>query len=159
MPKSKKKRNKPYRKRRVGYMEQFDIAGNQKVSDKTLEGIELSYRVHLDSFRREPTDDSWSYLVGVILMADRLSYAIEEGADFRRNTTAAWRQLHAAWRIWTEKQTIATQNLQLAEDILPDVIALFRQFTYNECDQSLQYVLKHDLCPVEIEKQEATKNE
>ncbi len=91
---------------------------------------------------------------GLLLLADRLSYDLEEGEEFRREIEPAWRQVDAAWRIWQEKHVIAKENLLQAEALLPNLIELFKGFTYKEMDQALHYVMKHHLKPVRVMKEE-----
>ena len=87
-------------------------------------------------------------------LADRLSYDLEEGEEFRREIEPAWRQVDAAWRIWQEKHVIAKENLLQAEALLQSLIELFKGFTYKEMDQALHYVMKHHLKPVRVMKEE-----
>ena len=87
-------------------------------------------------------------------LADRLSYDLEEGEEFRREIEPAWRQVDAAWRIWQEKHVIAQENLLQAEALLQSLIELFKGFTYKEMDQALHYVMKHHLKPVRVMKEE-----
>lgn len=91
---------------------------------------------------------------GLLLLADRLSYDLEEGEEFRREIEPAWRQVDAAWRIWQEKHVIAQENLLQAEALLQSLIELFKGFTYKEMDQALHYVMKHHLKPVRVMKEE-----
>lgn len=93
-------------------------------------------------------------MIGLLLLADRLSYDLEEGEEFRREIEPAWRQVDAAWRIWQEKHVIAKENLLQAEALLPNLIELFKGFTYKEMDQALHYVMKHHLKPVRVMKEE-----
>lgn len=154
--KAKKKRTKKYnpKKHRIGYLDMLDISANKGLSDRAAASIELDYRIHLQSFRTEPTYESWAYLIGLLLLADRLSYDLEEGEEFRREIEPAWRQVDAAWRIWQEKHVIARENLLQAEALLQNLIELFKGFTYKEMDQALHYVMKHHLKPVRVMKEE-----
>lgn len=154
--KPKKKRTKKYdpRRHRIGYLDMLDISANKGLSDRAAASIELDYRIHLQSFRTEPTYESWAYLIGLLLLADRLSYDLEEGEEFRREIEPAWRQVDAAWRIWQEKHVIAKENLLQAEALLPNLIELFKGFSYKEMDQALHYVMKHHLKPVRVMKEE-----
>ncbi len=139
---------------RIGYLDMLDISANKGLSDRAAASIELDYRIHLQSFRTEPTYESWAYLIGLLLLADRLSYDLEEGEEFRREIEPAWRQVDAAWRIWQEKHVIAKENLLQAEALLQSLIELFKGFTYKEMDQALHYVMKHHLKPVRVMKEE-----
>lgn len=154
--KAKKKRTKKYnsKRHRIGYLDMLDISANKGLSDRAAASIELDYRIHLQSFRTEPSHESWAYLVGLLLLADRLSYDLEEGEEFRREIEPAWRQVDAAWRIWQEKHVIAQENLLQAEALLQSLIELFKGFTYKEMDQALHYVMKHHLKPVRVMKEE-----
>lgn len=154
--KPKKKRTKKYdpRRHRIGYLDMLDISANKGLSDRAAASIELDYRIHLKSFRTVPSHESWAYLVGLLLLADRLSYDLEEGEEFRREIEPAWRQVDAAWRIWQEHHVIAKENLLQAEALLPNLIELFKGFSYKEMDQALHYVMKHHLKPVRIMKEE-----
>lgn len=154
--KAKKKRTKKYnpKKHRIGYLDMLDISANKGLSDRAAASIELDYRIHLQSFRTEPSHESWAYLVGLLLLADRLSYDLEEGEEFRREIEPAWRQVDAAWRIWQEKHVIAQENLLQAEALLQSLIELLKGFTYKEMDQALHYVMKHHLKPVRVMKEE-----
>ena len=147
--KAKKKRTKKYnpKKHRIGYLDMLDISANKGLSDRAAASIELDYRIHLQSFRTEPSHESWAYLVGLLLLADRLSYDLEEGEEFRR-------EIEPAWRIWQERNVIAKENLLQAEALLPNLIELFKGFTYKEMDQALHYVMKHHLKPVRVMKEE-----
>lgn len=110
--KAKKKRTKKYnpKKHRIGYLDMLDISANKGLSDRAAASIELDYRIHLQSFRTEPSHESWAYLVGLLLLADRLSYDLEEGEEFRREIEPALRQLASS----LEKQ--AALEHKVAED-------------------------------------------
>ena len=162
--KAKKKRTKKYnpKKHRIGYLDMLDISANKGLSDRAAASIELDYRIHLQSFRTEPTYESWAYLIGLLLLADRLSYDLEEGEEFRRErptdkqqaSDEKHRRFDAAWCIWQEKHVIAKENLLQAEALLQSLIELFKGFTYKEMDQALHYVMKHHLKPVRVMKEE-----
>lgn len=158
MPKSKSKRGKRYRPRTkpLGYIQALDPCGNELVSEEHLQDVERGFLIHLDAFVKEPNLDSWAMMAGVFLMADRLSYDpnLKGAEELRKYTTAAFRQLDDAWRIWTEKKVIAEQNLRLAREILPSVLDFLSNFTYNELSQAKEYVMNHDLKPVEVLKRE-----
>ncbi len=49
---------------------------------------------------------------------------------------------------------IAKENLMQAEALLPNLIELFKGFSYKEMDQALHYVMKHHLKPVRVMKEE-----
>lgn len=55
--KPKKKRTKKYdpKKHRIGYLDMLDISANKGLSDRAAASIELDYRIHLQSFRTEPS--------------------------------------------------------------------------------------------------------
>ena len=46
------------------------------------------------------------------------------------------------------------RNLLQAEALLPNLIELFKGFSYKEMDQALHYVMKHPLKPVRVMKEE-----
>lgn len=70
--KATKKRTKKYnpKKHSIGYLDMLDISANKGLSDRSAKNIELDYRIHLQSFRTEPTYESWAYLIGLLLLAD-----------------------------------------------------------------------------------------
>ena len=150
MAKSKKKRTKKYNpaKHHIAYLDILDISANKGLSEKAAQRIELDARIHLQSFRTEPTFDSWAYIVGLLLMADRLSYDVEEGPALRRDFEAAWRQMEDAWRIWKERKEIAVENLDFTDSILGDLVHFFTHFTYKEVEAARIYVSNHHLMPV-----------
>lgn len=150
MPKPKKKRSKKYNpaKHRIAYHEILDISGNKNLSRKTVEHIELDARIHLQVLRNEPTYDSWAYITGLLLMADRLSYDVEEGREIRCDFETAWRLLDDAWRIWCAKREIAAVNLDFVESQLSNLASFFTHFTYRELDEARIYVSEHHLMPV-----------
>lgn len=98
MAKPKKKRAKKYdpRKHHIAYLDILDISANKGLSEAAARRIELDARIHLQAFRSAPTFESWAYIVGLLLMADRLSYDVEEGPELRRDFEAAW-TMHGAF--------------------------------------------------------------
>jgi len=131
MAKPKKKRAKKYdpRKHHIAYLDILDISANKGLSEAAARRIELDARIHLQAFRSAPTFESWAYIVGLLLMADRLSYDVEEGPELRRDFEAAWKQMDDAWRIWREQKIIATANLDFADALLGDLVQFFTHFT------------------------------
>lgn len=150
MAKPKKKRAKKYdpRKHHIAYLDILDISANKGLSEAVARRIELDARIHLQAFRSAPTFESWAYIVGLLLMADRLSYDVEEGPELRRDFEAAWKQMDDAWRIWREQKVIATANLDFADALLGDLVHFFTHFTYKEVEAARIYVSNHHLMPV-----------
>lgn len=74
--------------------------------------------------------------------------------DWKGRTPPTIEEVDAAWRIWQERNVIAKENLLQAEALLPNLIELFKGFTYKEMDQALHYVMKHHLKPVRVMKEE-----
>lgn len=119
MAKPKKKRTKKYRPREIGFPAIVDFNGRKLISEKIADDLELSLRMQLKAFREKPTMFSWSFIVGILLICDRLSYDVEEGEELRKEFTTAYRRMDDAWKVWVLHKEIAHSNIEYVESLAP----------------------------------------
>lgn len=151
MPKPKKKRTKKYRPREPGFPAICDFNGRKLISEKIADDLELSMRMQLKAFRESPTIFAWSFVVGVLLICDRLSYDVEEGEELRKEFTTAYRRMDDAWKVWVLHNEVAHGNLDYVESIVPIIFEFVQQFSGHEIVQAREYVSNHNAKPIGYE--------
>ena len=151
MAKPKKKRTKKYRPREIGFPAIVYFNGRKLISEKIADDLELSLRMQLKAFREKPTMFSWSFIVGILLICDRLSYDVEEGEELRKEFTTAYRRMDDAWKVWVLHKEIAHSNIEYVESLAPLIYEFVQQFSGHEIVQAREYVSNHNAKPIGYE--------
>lgn len=152
MAKPKKKRTKKYHPRETGYAAIFDFEGRKLISQKIADDLEISFRMQIKSFREKPEMFSWSFIVGTLLICDRLSYDVEEGEEWRKEFSTAYKRMDDAWKVWELHKEIAHSNIDYVESLVPLIHEFVQQFSGHEIVQAREYVANHNAKPIGYEE-------